>query len=96
MDTAFNGRKLVIIGGGSSYTPELFEKILDRNNKLRFSNITLVDIQEGLEHAKVILDLGKRMFKKRGDKCQLELTTNRRKALNEADFVISQVRVGGF
>lgn len=90
-----DGKKLVIIGGGSSYTPELFEGIINRNSVLGFTQITLVDIPEGMKRAEIILELGKRMFKKHGVACRLELTDNRREALKDADFVISQIRVGG-
>lgn len=90
-----NIKKLVIIGGGSSYTPELFEGIIQRNSVLGFTEITLVDIPEGMKRAEIILDLGKRMFKKHGIACHLELTDKRREALKDADFVISQIRVGG-
>ena len=88
-------KKLVIIGGGSSYTPEIFDGIINRNHSLRFNKITLVDIDEGMDRAQIILNLGRRMFAKHNMDVGLELTSNRREALKGADFVISQIRVGG-
>lgn len=90
-----NGKKLVIIGCGSAYTPEIFDGIISRNNVLNIAKITLVDIDEGIDRARIILALGERMFGKRGIKCELSLTTDRRDALRDADFVISQIRAGG-
>jgi 6-phospho-beta-glucosidase len=91
---AEKGRKLVIFGCGSAYTPELFDEVIKRNQKLNFDRISLVDIPEGMECARIILAFGKRMFQKAGISCDLSLTTDRRQALKGADFVISQIRVG--
>lgn len=88
-------KKLVIIGGGSAYTPEIFDGIIDRNKALNISNITIVDIEDGFERARVNLELGIRMFRRAGVLCELNLTTDRRNALQDADFIISQIRVGG-
>lgn len=89
------GKKLVIIGAGSAYTPEIFDGIINRNSVLNISNITMVDIDEGLDRARINLDLGIRMFRKAGISCELLLTKEMREALKDADFVISQIRIGG-
>lgn len=47
------GLKIVTIGGGSSYTPELMEGFIKRYNELPIKEIWLVDIEQGKE--KVIL-----------------------------------------
>ncbi len=39
--------KIVTIGGGSSYTPELVEGFINRYNSLPISELWLVDIEEG-------------------------------------------------
>lgn len=94
MNRQKNGKKLVVIGCGSAYTPEIFDGIISHSKVLNITNITLVDIDEGLDRAKIILAFGERMFRKRGIPCELTLTTNRRNALKDTDFVISQIRVG--
>lgn len=43
------GIKIVTIGGGSSYTPELMEGFIKRYESLPLSEIWLVDIPEGKE-----------------------------------------------
>lgn len=39
--------KIVTIGGGSSYTPELMEGFIKRYDELPIKEIWLVDIEEG-------------------------------------------------
>ena len=41
--------KLVTIGGGSSYTPELIEGLIKRYAEFPVSEIWLVDVEEGKE-----------------------------------------------
>lgn len=44
------GIKIVTIGGGSSYTPELVEGLIKRYNELPVRELWLVDIEEGKEN----------------------------------------------
>lgn len=43
------GLKLVVIGAGSSYTPELMEGIIKRQNEFPIRELWLVDIEDGRE-----------------------------------------------
>lgn len=47
--------KVVTIGGGSSYTPELLEGFLKRYHELPVSELWLVDVEEGQEKLNIIL-----------------------------------------
>jgi 6-phospho-beta-glucosidase len=87
--------KIAVIGGGSSYTPELVEGILKRKNELLVSELWLVDIEEGKQKLDIIEALTKRMIKKSGLDIKVYSTLNRREAIQNADFVITQFRVGG-
>ncbi|EGU32482.1 6-phospho-beta-glucosidase [Vibrio ichthyoenteri ATCC 700023] len=87
--------KLAIIGGGSSYTPELIEGVLKRRDFLPVSEIHLVDINEGKEKLDIIHALATRMVDKVGAKIKITASTNRRDAIKGADFVMTQFRVGG-
>lgn len=89
-------RKLVIIGAGSAYTPEIIDEIIRRNAVLKLNRIVMVDIESGLARAKIICSMARRMFAKAGVSCDVSLMTNRREALLDADFVISQIRVDGW
>lgn len=51
--------KLAVIGGGSSYTPELVEGIINNQDVLNVSEIWLVDTAEGEEKLSVIENLSK-------------------------------------
>jgi len=88
------GIKIVTIGGGSSYTPELVEGIIKRYDELPIRELWLVDIEEGKEKLQIVGDLAKRMIKEAGVNIDVYLTLNRREALVGADFVTTQLRVG--
>lgn len=89
-----NRIKIVTIGGGSSYTPELIEGYITRKGELPIGEIWLVDIEEGREKLEIVGNLARRMIKKAGLDWEVYLTLDRRKALKDADFVTTQFRVG--
>ncbi|NRF04615.1 6-phospho-beta-glucosidase [Bacillus safensis] len=88
------GLKVVTIGGGSSYTPELVEGFIKRYDEFPISELWLVDIEAGKEKLEIVGNLAKRMVKKAGLPIEFHLTLDRRKALVDADFVTTQFRVG--
>jgi 6-phospho-beta-glucosidase len=90
-----DGLKIVTIGGGSSYTPELVEGFIKRYERLPVRELWLVDIPEGKEKLKIVGNLAKRMVAKAKIPMQIHLTLDRREALKDADFVTTQIRVGG-
>ena len=89
-----NGIKIVTIGGGSSYTPELVEGFINRHKELPVRELWLVDIEEGKHKLEIVGNLAKRMVKKAGVDMEVHLTLDRREALKDADFVTTQLRVG--
>jgi 6-phospho-beta-glucosidase len=86
--------KIVTIGGGSSYTPELIEGFIKRKDELPIKELWLVDIEEGKEKLEIVGAMAQRMVKAAGLDWQVNLTLDRRKALKDADFVSTQFRVG--
>lgn len=88
------GLKIVTIGGGSSYTPELIEGFIKYYDELPIREIWLVDIEAGKEKLDIVGNLAKRMVEKSGLPIEVHLTLDRRKALEGADFVTTQLRVG--
>lgn len=86
--------KIVTIGGGSSYTPELVEGLIKRYDEMPVSDYWLVDIEEGKEKLEIVGALAKRMVEKAGVPMNIHLTLDRREALKDADFVTTQLRVG--
>lgn len=85
---------MAIIGGGSSYTPELIEGLIIRSQELPVGEISLVDIECGKEKLEIIGKLAKRMIGKAKADIKVNTTLNRREAIADADFVLTQFRVG--
>ena len=75
------GLKIVTIGGGSSYTPELVEGFIKRCKELPVKELWLVDIEEGKHKLEIVGNLAKRMVKKAGIDMEIHLTLDRREAL---------------
>jgi len=88
------GLKIVVIGAGSSYTPELIEGVIKRSDELPVAQLWLLDIEEGREKVNIIAGLARRMIEKAGLTTQVEVTFDRRLALKNADFICSQFRAG--
>jgi len=86
-----NGLKITVIGGASSYTPELVDGFI--RSGLPLTNLTLMDIYP--ERLKIIGAMTERMFQHAGHPVDLQLTSRRAEALEGAHFVIAQIRVGG-
>ena len=86
--------KIVTIGGGSSYTPELIEGFIKRRNTLDIGELWLVDIKEGQKKLEIVGAMAKRMVKAAGLDWKVNLTLDRREALKGADYVTTQFRVG--
>ena len=89
-----SGLKIVVIGGGSSYTPELIEGLLNRYHEMPVASLWLVDIEEGKEKVEIIAGLARRMIARAGLTIEGVATLDRESALRDADFVCSQFRAG--
>jgi len=90
-----NGLKVAVIGGGSSYTPELVDGIIKRTDELPVRQLWLVDIEEGKEKLEIITGLARRMIQKGGVPIEVIPTLERRRAIENVDFIVTQFRVGG-
>ncbi|HBV40339.1 MAG TPA: 6-phospho-beta-glucosidase, partial [Erwinia sp.] len=89
-----NKIKIVTIGGGSSYTPELIEGLILRKDRLPIAELWLVDIADGAEKMEIVGNMAKRMIAAAGLDWQVHLTLDRKAALKDADYVTTQFRVG--
>ena len=88
------GVKIVTIGGGSSYTPELVEGFIKRFDELPIREMWLVDIEAGREKMEIVGAMAQRMWDASPYDVKVHLTLDRREALVDADFVTTQFRVG--
>lgn len=87
--------KLVVIGGGSSYTPELIEGVILHKDSLPITEVVLIDVEMGLDKVRINTEFARRMVKKAGLPVRVGYTLDRKEGLKDAAFVITQLRVGG-
>ena len=86
--------KVAVIGGGSSYTPELVEGFIKRRDELPVRDLYLVDVEAGRAKLGIVGALAERMIEQAGADIKVHLTLDREEALRDADFVSTQIRVG--
>jgi 6-phospho-beta-glucosidase len=84
--------KLAIIGGGSSYTPELIEGFITHEHEIRVEEIALFDIDE--QRLNIVGGMVQRQVQHAELDTRITLTLSRPQALEGARFVASQMRVG--
>lgn len=89
-----NELKIAVIGGGSSYTPEIIEGLIERYHQLPVKDLYLADIKAGQEKLNIVGDLAQRMIDQAGIETNIHLTLDREEAIKDADFIITQFRVG--
>jgi len=84
--------KITVIGGGSTYTPELVNGFLARHDTLPVDELWLMDINT--ERLGIVGGFAKRMVAARGAPFKVVLSTNQREAVSGASYVTTQLRVG--
>lgn len=87
------GLKLAVVGGGSTYTPELIEGITRRADRLTVDELVLLDIDP--ERLEIVGGLAGRMLDRLEWGGRLALTQDADAAIDGASFVLIQLRVGG-
>lgn len=85
--------KIAIVGAGSSYTPELIEGLSQHRDTLPVKEIVLLDINE--ERLAIMEGFVKRYIKHLAFDVAVSSTTCRKEAFTGADFISTQIRVGG-
>src|SRR4051812_40638697 len=85
--------KLAVIGGGSTYTPELVSGLARERERLDLTDVVLHDIDA--ERRDVVGGLAARMLDAAGFDGSLTVTDELDRALDGASLVLIQLRVGG-
>ena len=85
--------KVCVVGGGSTYTPELVEGLLLRRDALDLHEIHLVDTDPG--RLGILGPLAQRMCARVDERIAVEWGTDRHAGITGSTFVVSQMRVGG-
>jgi 6-phospho-beta-glucosidase len=87
------GVKIAVVGGGSTYTPELVEGFARRAARMPIDELVLLDLDP--ERLEIVGGFARRMLGHLGWDGRLILTGDRDAAIDGADFVLIQLRVGG-
>ena len=85
--------KICVIGGGSTYTPELIDGIIELRRSLPVEEVALMDVDVG--RVETLGALARRMVAASDCELAVRATSDRLEALRDADYVITQIRVGG-
>lgn len=87
--------KITVIGGGSSYTPELIEGLIAHHASLPLAELALVDVEAGREKVEIIAALARRMLDRQGlEAVAVSVHFDADEAIKGASFVLTQLRVG--
>jgi len=84
--------KITVIGGGSTYTPELIDGFIQNEEHLQVEEIALYDIDE--ERLNIVGGMAQRMVRYAELNTKITLNTDRPRAIDGAKFVLSSMRVG--
>jgi len=85
--------KVAVVGGGSTYTPELIEGLAVRDDRVRIDDLVLLDIDP--DRAEIVGGMARRQLARLGWTGRLQISGVLEASLEGADFVIVQLRVGG-
>ena len=85
--------KIAVIGGGSTYTPELVSGLVRERDRLDVSELVLQDVDS--DRLEVVGGLAGRMLEQGMFGGELTLTRDLDRAVDGARFVLIQLRVGG-
>ncbi len=84
---------MAVVGGGSTYTPELVDSLCAHEDRLVVDELVLLD--PDAERLAAVAGLAGRILRRRGWAGKLVTTADRSQAIDGADFVVVQLRVGG-
>ena len=85
--------KLAVIGGGSTYTPELVSGLSRERSRVPVEELVLHDVAP--ERRAVVGEMAARMLERQGFGGTLTVTDDLDAAVEGASFVLVQIRVGG-
>ncbi len=86
--------KVVIVGGGSTWTPGLLKSLCEKKNEFPMEELRMYDINA--ERQAVIGEFAKILFAEEYPDLKFLYTTDKAQAYKDVDFVFCQIRSGGF
>ncbi|HET6358529.1 6-phospho-beta-glucosidase [Streptomyces sp.] len=85
--------KLAVVGGGSTYTPELIDGFARLRDTLPISELVLID--PAADRLELVGGLARRIFARHGHGGKIVTTSDVDAGVADADAVLLQLRVGG-
>lgn len=85
--------KVAVIGGGSTYTPELIKGFVEAQKTLPIDELCLMDVD--MARLKIVGGFAQRMVAHLSGTFRVTLTQDRQEAIQDAAYVLTQFRVGG-
>ncbi|OGQ86669.1 MAG: hypothetical protein A2289_25765 [Deltaproteobacteria bacterium RIFOXYA12_FULL_58_15] len=85
--------KIAVVGGGSTYTPELIDGLAKRATELSLTEVSLYDINA--PRLQTVGHFSQRMAHAIAPTLDVSLHSSLSDAVRDADFVVTQIRVGG-
>jgi len=86
-------KKITVIGGGSTYTPELMEGLIKHHKAIGLEEVYLLDLKASGKFP-IVAQLCERMLLKEGNPFRLKYGFDVEDAVKDADFVVQQYRPG--
>ncbi|MGP4004060.1 6-phospho-beta-glucosidase [Streptomyces sp. 8N706] len=86
-------RKVAVVGGGSTYTPELVDGFARLRESLPLTELVLID--PAADRLELVGGLARRIFAKQGHSGRIVTTSDLDRGVDGADAVLLQLRVGG-
>jgi len=84
--------KVAVIGGGSTYSPELVSGFLARADEFPLTELWLMDIDQ--PRLDIVGGFTKRIVKAKGSPFKVVLSNNQTESIKDSSYVITQLRVG--
>ena len=84
--------KITVIGGGSTYTPELIQGFIERAKTLPLTELWLMDIDA--QRLNTVGGFAQRLVEAQGNPFKVILSNQQREAIKGSSYVITQLRVG--
>ncbi|MFI0715382.1 6-phospho-beta-glucosidase [Streptomyces inhibens] len=85
--------KLAVVGGGSTYTPELIDGFARLRDVLPLEELVLID--PAMDRLEMVGGLARRIFAKQGHPGRISWTDDLDAGIDGADAVLLQLRIGG-
>ena len=86
--------KVTIVGGGSTWTPGILKAFIHNQKNFPMTDLVLFDINE--KRQSVIGEYAKLLFKSAIPELNVSYTTDKKEAYQDVDFVMVQMRTGGY